>query len=173
MNIQARGTSQMWRTQICHHAAVTLNSRARGRAHACASHFMMRPWRAQLLECAQAVRSRAAFKRTLDSVRKRMLGCTRDADVAGGGVSAARLNHAPNTTHRAQLWHLYIAQGIFASRAYLAEDSAPSVASPSTRYEHSRLLGKSSCAQGRQPHIDTTAVFHVFEYADTNSRLQR
>ena len=67
-----------------------------------------------------------------------------------GGVSAARLNHAPNTTHRAQLWHLYIAREIFASRAYLAEDSAPSVASPSTRYEHSRLLRESSCAQGRQ-----------------------
>ena len=55
-----------------------------GRARACASHSMMRPWRAQLLECVQAVRSRAAFKRTLDSVRKRMLGCTRDADLAGG-----------------------------------------------------------------------------------------
>ena len=64
---------------------------------------MMRQWRAQLLECVQAVRSRAAFKRTLDSVRTRMLGCTRDADLAGGGVSAARLNHAPSTSHRAHL----------------------------------------------------------------------
>ena len=44
----------------------------------------MRPWRAQLLECAQAVRSRAAFKRTLDHVRKHMIGCTRDADLPEG-----------------------------------------------------------------------------------------
>ena len=128
----------------------------------------MRPWRAQLLECAQAVRSRAAFARTLDSVRKRMLGCTRDADLAGG-VSAARLNQAPRTSRGAQLWHLYVAQQVFATRAYSAEDSAPMAAYPSTRSEHPRLLRESASAQGRQMHIETTAVFHVFERTPTPS----
>ena len=42
-------------------------------------------WRAQFLECAQAVCSRGAFKRIIDHARKHMLGCTRNADIAGEG----------------------------------------------------------------------------------------
>ena len=47
---------------------------------------------------AQAVRSRAAFKRTLEYVRKHMRACTRDIDLAAGNVGRAfgqRPEHNP------------------------------------------------------------------------------
>ena len=66
----------------CH--AKLLNLRAWADARACVPHVLMGPWLAQLFECAHAVRSRAAFKRTLDHVRKHMFGCTRDAELPEG-----------------------------------------------------------------------------------------
>ena len=70
LNIQTHGASPLWRTQVCRRACVTLLSRAGAGARVRFTHSTKRPWRAQLLECAKAVRSRAAFKRTLDHVRK-------------------------------------------------------------------------------------------------------
>ena len=83
LNIQTHGTSPLRRAQICHQASATLNSRAGAGAHLRITFSDEALARATACMHAQAVRSRAAFKRTLENVRKHMLDCTRDADLAG------------------------------------------------------------------------------------------
>ena len=65
------------------------------------------------------MRSRAAFKHTHDHVRKHMFGCTRDADLADGGLARPRkqrpkhnsqgpmvafLNRTKKYLRRARIW---------------------------------------------------------------------
>ena len=128
MNIQAHGTSPLWHTQIRHQASVTLNSRAGADAHACVPHFPMGPWRAQLLECAQTLRSHAAFKRTLDHVRKHKLGCTRDAELPEGCFDRPLEQRPKYNTWSPAAAFIYIAQNIFAIRTDLPRHCAPSAA---------------------------------------------
>ena len=120
---------------------------------------MVRPWRAQLLECAQAVRSRAAVKRTLDSVRKRMLGCTRDADLAGGCLGRSLKPRPKHNLWGPTVAPVYRTRNICDARVFGGRFYPIGGIPKHAMRAPSALERKLLCARPS----NTTAVFHVVE----------